>query len=57
MIPRISNSMNKLFTKIINSRISKFLCDNNFWSPHQNGFMRGKRMEDNIFIFSTLHPI
>ena len=32
MIPRIpvSNSMNKLFTKIINSRISKFLCDNNF---------------------------
>jgi exonuclease III len=50
----ISNSMNKLFTKIINSRIYNYLCERNFWSPHQNGFMKGKRTDDNIFILHTI---
>ncbi len=50
----VSNSMNKLFTKILNSRIYNYLTEHNFWTPHQNGFMKGKRTEDNIFILHTI---
>ena len=46
--------MNKAFTKILNKRIYNYLTENNFWAPNQNGFMKGKRTEDNIFIIHTI---
>ena len=50
----VSDSMNKVFTKILNKRIYNFLTENKFWTPNQNGFMKGKRTEDNIFILHTI---
>ncbi len=50
----VSNSMHKLFTKIINSRIANYMTSNNKWAPNQNGFMEGRRPEDNVLIIQSL---
>ncbi len=48
----VGNSLNKLFTKIIN-RLYQYFSEQNFWKPNQNGFMKGKRTDDNLFIIHT----
>ena len=50
----VCNSMNKVFTKILNKRIYEYLGSTNFWSPNQNGFMKGRRTDDNIFIIHSI---
>ena len=50
----VSDSINKVFTKILNRRIYNYLTEKNIWTPNQNGFMKGKRTEDNIFILHTI---
>lgn len=50
----VSNTMHKLYTKILNTRIMNFMSEQEKWSPNQNGFMKGKRTEDNIFILESV---
>ncbi len=52
----VANSMHKLFTIILNKRLTDYLTDFGKCSPNQNGFMKGKRTEDNLFILhSSIH--
>ena len=48
----VGSCLHKVFTKIINNRIIKHMTEKDMWTPFQNGFMEGKRTEDNIL---TLH--
>jgi exonuclease III len=50
----VSDCISKVLNSIINDRIYNFLKTNRFWAPHQNGFMKKRRTEDNIFILHTL---
>lgn len=50
----VSNALHKVFTKVINKRIVKYMTDNNKWSPYQNGFVEKRRTEDNVFILHSL---
>ena len=51
----VSDGLNKVFTKILNTRIYNYLTLKRFWSPNEHGFVKGCRTEDNAFIiqFST----
>lgn len=50
----LSNALHKLFTKIINKRILKFMKDNNKWAINQNAFLENRRTEDNILILHSV---
>ncbi len=50
----VSSALHKVFTKILNNRIVRYMTDNNKWSQFQNGFMEKRRTEDNIFILHSL---
>ena len=50
----VSDSMGKLFSKLLNTRISDYMHKNGLWRPDQNGFMSKMRTEDNIFILHTI---
>ena len=50
----MANSMHKLFTIILNKRLTDYLTIAGKCSPNQNGFMKGKRTEDNLFILHSL---
>ncbi len=39
----------------MNDRIYNYLNDHQYFSPNQNGFMKGKRTDDNVFIIHTIH--
>jgi hypothetical protein len=49
----IASNIHKIFTKIVNTRIKTYMTKNNKWSPNQNGFMDGRRTEDNITILHS----
>ena len=50
----MSNCLSKLMTKILNSRLEKYMTENHLWSQNQAGFRKGHRTEDNMFILRTL---
>ncbi len=52
----VANSMHKLFTIILNKRLTDYLTLFGKCSPNQNGFMQGMRTDDNLFIlYSLIH--
>ena len=50
----VSNTLSKLFIKILTSRLENFMSKNNLWSKFQGGFKKNVRTEDNVFILNTL---
>jgi exonuclease III len=50
----VADCIGKLLNSIINDRIYKFMESNGLWAPNQNGFMKNRRTEDNVFILHTL---
>ena len=51
----ISNGLGRLFSAIINSRIENFLRINHTIAVNQNGFKRGHRTDDNVFILQSIY--
>ncbi len=51
----VSDTLSKLFTYILNDRLYNYFVENELWSKNQNGFMKKKRCEDNIFIINTMY--
>ena len=51
----ISSCVGKLFLRIINKRIEKFMSENDKWSKNQCGFKKDHRTEDNLFLLKTIH--
>ena len=52
----VSDNINKLFTKILNKRLYKYLEEQNILTPNQNGFRKGRRTEDNIIYIAHHIP-
>lgn len=50
----VVSNLGKLFAKILNTRLEKFLTDRNIIRPEQIGFCKGKRTSDHIFVLKTL---
>lgn len=50
----VSDNTNKIFMKIILNRINNYMTNKGYWSKNQNGFMKARRTEDNIFILHTI---
>lgn len=50
----INSCLGKLFTKILNNRLSKFLTDNKIIKDEQIGFTKNKRTTDHMFVLKTL---
>ena len=50
----ILSCLSKLFTGILNKRITKFLTDNQIIHISQIGFREGHRSCDHVFILKTL---
>ena len=44
----------KIFSSILNSRVSAYLEDNKILVEEQNGFRKGRSCEDHIFVLSSL---
>lgn len=50
----LSSCLGKLFTRILNARLSGHLEDNNVIPPEQGGFRKNFRTADNMFILKSL---
>ncbi len=50
----LADCMSKIFCKILDQRILRFLKDKGYWKINQNGFKEGRRTDDNIFILHAL---
>lgn len=50
----IGSCLGKLFVKILNFRLEKFLIDRNIINPEQIGFCKGKRTADHQFVLRTI---
>lgn len=50
----LSSNLSKLFCKVMNSRISKFLEDDNIIRKEQAGFRKGYRTTDQIFVLKKI---
>jgi len=50
----VTSCLAKLFTSILNSRLTNFLDENKLISPNQAGFRSKFRTSDNLFIIDTL---
>lgn len=50
----ISSCLGKLFNKLLNERLNKFLKDHNIISPVQVGFTKGHRTADHILLLKGL---
>ena len=50
----ITSCLGKLFTSLLQCRLSNFLESNNLISPNQGGFRSGYRTTDHLFILKTL---
>ena len=50
----VADCLSKLFCKIFDTRITKFLTESGFWTKFQNGFKEGRRTDDNVFVLHTL---
>ena len=51
----IGSNICKLFTKILNTRLNKFLEERNIICLEQIGFTRGMRTSDHMFVLKTLY--
>jgi hypothetical protein len=49
-----SSCLGKLFTRIINERLSNFLTENSIIRPEQGGFRKNFRTTDSMFVLKTL---
>lgn len=49
----VTSSLGKVFSSVLNNRLIKYLQDNNIISDCQNGFKKGCRTSDNLFIIRT----
>jgi len=50
----INSCLGKLFTKVLNNRLDKFLEKREIISNEQIGFSKGKRTSDHLFVLRTL---
>jgi len=50
----VSDNTNKIFMKIIFNRMYNYMTNKGYWSKNQNGFMKGRRTEYNLFILHTI---
>ena len=50
----INSCLSKLFTKIMNDRLIKYIEDNNLIKYNQIGFRKGFRTSDHVFVMKTL---
>ena len=50
----ISSYLGKLFNAILNVRLVSFMEEEGYLHEYQNGFKRGARTSDNIFILTSL---
>ena len=50
----ILSCLGKLFTSVINNRLTKFVESNNFLSENQAGFRKGYSVTDHLFIFHSV---
>lgn len=50
----VADCISKILNSILNDRIYEFFQNNGMWAPNQNGFMKKRRTEDNVFILHTL---
>lgn len=50
----VSNTLSKVFIKILTNRLDTHMSENKLWSKFQGGFKKNIRTEDNIFILNTL---
>lgn len=50
----IGSCVGKLFLKILNNRLEKFITKRNIVGPEQIGFFKGKRTSDQMFVLKTL---
>ena len=50
----VCSCLGKLFNRLLQKRLDNFLEDNNLLCPSQNGFRKGFRTTDNIFILKTV---
>ena len=48
------SSIAKIYSSILNSRVSAYLEDNKFLVEEQNGFRKGRSYEDHIFVLSSV---
>ena len=51
----MSSCISKLFSGILNNRLDHYMSSHNKWSVNQGGFMKGHRIEDNMFILNTVY--
>ena len=51
----LSSCLGKLFTRILNTRLTVFLDNNSIIPPEQAGFRKNFRTTDNVFILKSLH--
>ena len=50
----VSSCLGKLFTSLLQNRLTLFLEEHDLLSPNQGGFSAGYRTSDHIFILNTL---
>ncbi len=50
----VADLISKIFCKVINVRIVRYLQEKGFWSPNQNGFMPKRQTDDNVMVLQTL---
>ena len=50
----ILSCLGKLFTSVINNRLTKFVESNNLLSENQAGFRKGYSVTDHLFIFHSV---
>ena len=50
----IANTFSKIFTSLLNNRLTKFLSTNNLMNSEQIGFKKGSRTSDHIFVLKCL---
>ena len=53
----ISSCLGKLFTSVINNRITEFVYTNHLIKFNQIGFRKGYRTADHVFVMKTLKAI
>ncbi len=51
----VSDTLSKVLTYILNERLYNYFVENDLWSKNQNGFMKKKRCEDNVFIINSMY--
>ena len=51
----LSSCVSKVLLRILTKRIDSYMSQSGKWSPHQCGFKKDHRTEDNLFVLNTIH--